>query len=137
MLPQLKNLSASDPTIVLQGYLQPSDLVIEMSKGGVGCLVSSFEQWGVVVHEYCSAGLPLLVTREVGSGSSFAIDGYNSLIVSDNSEKSLRHVMLDFCSRTAEEITDMSDRSRDLSSKISLHSSCGNFLSIFSKGAEK
>jgi glycosyltransferase involved in cell wall biosynthesis len=134
LLCKLKRLCSLDNHIVLRNYMQPSELAVEMSRGGVGCLVSSFEQWGVVVHEYCSTGLPLLITREVGAGSSFAINGYNSLIVSDNNEESLREGILFFCGMEDSEIKAMSARSVALSNRLSLNTSCGNFLSVFSKG---
>lgn len=41
------------------------------------CLPSIVEPWGVVVHEFASRGLPLLLSKNVGSASEFLINGYN------------------------------------------------------------
>ncbi len=132
---ELNKLSSLDSDIILKDYMQPTDLASEMSKGGVGCLLSSFEQWGVVVHEYCHSGLPLFLTIEVGSASSFAINKYNSFIIKDNNVRSISKGLLYFCDMNEHEFNIMSNRSLALSSIISLDSSCGSFLSVFTKGS--
>ena len=48
-----------------------------VSEVDIFCLPSLIEPWGVVVHEFASMGLLLLLFKNVGSGTEFLINGYN------------------------------------------------------------
>lgn len=59
------------------GFVQPRELGTLMSGGGVFVLPSTFEPWGVVVHEFAAAGFPLLLSNQVGAAESFLEEGKN------------------------------------------------------------
>ena len=69
--------------------MQPEDLVRVIKNVGFFVLPSNFEPWGVVVHEFCAAGLPMLLSETVGSSSSFLINGHNGFLFKPNNHYDL------------------------------------------------
>ena len=59
------------------GFVQPQDIPKLIEKSGAYVLPSHEEPWGVSVHEMAAAGLPLLLSQEVGSISTFLEEGKN------------------------------------------------------------
>jgi glycosyltransferase involved in cell wall biosynthesis len=57
-------------------------------------LPSIYEPWGVVVHEFASLGLPLILSDKVGSGDSFLIDSWNGFLFYVNEQKSLASALI-------------------------------------------
>ena len=47
--------------------MQPEDLLAFMSTGKAFVLPSTFEPWGVAVHEFAAAGYPLILSDAVGA----------------------------------------------------------------------
>ena len=66
-----------NPNINIKGFMQPDQLVDYIKESGCFILPSSFEPWGVVVHEFACAGLPLLLSNEIGSKNTFLLPGVN------------------------------------------------------------
>lgn len=67
------------PAIVHKGFMQPSQLVEWMKYGDAFILPSTFEPWGVVVHEFAAAGYPLVLSDAVGARHAFLepnLNGY-------------------------------------------------------------
>jgi glycosyltransferase involved in cell wall biosynthesis len=52
-------------------------------------LPSAFEPWGVVIHEMCAAGIPVICSDSCGARSSFVFDNYNGYVFKTNNKKSL------------------------------------------------
>jgi glycosyltransferase involved in cell wall biosynthesis len=59
------------PRIRHLGFVQVEQLPTVLAQCGVFVLPSSYEPWGVVVHEHACAGLPLLLSSAVGAGERF------------------------------------------------------------------
>lgn len=74
--------------IIHHGFLQPHQFVEKLSGGGVFILPSEFEPWGVVVHEFASAGFPLILTVFVGASDLF-LSKENGLLLRKISDESL------------------------------------------------
>lgn len=72
------------------GFVQPADLDNFVRQGGVFVLPSWKEPWGVVVHEFASAGFPLICSEKVGSASVFLKSGKNGFKTIPRSKDSLR-----------------------------------------------
>jgi len=68
------------PGIAYTDFLEPPQLRDRMASVGAFILPSTFEPWGVVVHEAASAGLPIIASRAVGSGDDFVRNGENGII---------------------------------------------------------
>lgn len=111
-------------------FLQRDDLLLELSKGGVGCLSSNHEQWGVVVHEFAAMGMPLLLSDKCGSASEFLINGGNGFSFKRGSSDSLYHKMKIFIDMDMSSIELMSNKSRYIASRITPDLTIDSLLSI-------
>ena len=58
-------------------------------------LPSVEEQWGLVVNEALAFGLPVIVSRQVGSRDALVRDGINGHVVASDSVEQLAQAMLD------------------------------------------
>ena len=81
-------------------------------------LPSEFEPWGVSLHEFVSAGYPVLVTDEVGSSEVFVKDGVNGYVIKAGSKHSIKEGMKKFMKMNKKELLLMSEESVSLSEKI-------------------
>jgi glycosyltransferase involved in cell wall biosynthesis len=59
------------------GFLQSTDLPSYYARARIFALPSIFEPWGLVVNEAAAAGLPILVSPEVGAGAELVVEGRN------------------------------------------------------------
>jgi glycosyltransferase involved in cell wall biosynthesis len=114
----LWNDRLQSPHIVHHGFMQPDNLLTFMHTGNAFVLPSTFEPWGVVVHEFASAGYPLILSDAVGAAESFLEpekNGYSFRSGDMNDlEKSLRKMM----SQSPETLRAMGNRSRLLAENI-------------------
>jgi len=116
--------------LIVKDFLQPDLLVKEITNCGFFILPSKFEPWGVVVHEFAAAGLPLLLTYSVGAASSFLIPGYNGYIVKNNNLKDLVDKLIKIINTNDIELIQMMINSNQLSKRISPITSFHNLISI-------
>ena len=65
------------PKIVHHGFKQPDELAPYLEDAACFVMPSKKEPWGVVVHEMAIAGLPLLVSGQVGAATRFLESGRN------------------------------------------------------------
>jgi glycosyltransferase involved in cell wall biosynthesis len=72
------------------GFIQPNNMSEIISKTGVFILPSHSEPWGVVVHEFSSAGFPLICSNKVGANEGFLEDGENGFVFESGSVHSLK-----------------------------------------------
>jgi glycosyltransferase involved in cell wall biosynthesis len=63
--------------ITVEPFAEQSTLALMARRMGAFVLPSRYEPWGVVVHEFASTGLPLLLSNKVGARQQFLIDGLN------------------------------------------------------------
>ena len=118
------------PYVKVLPFLQPDELKAEIQKGGVLCLPSRFEPWGLVVHELALNGFPLIVSSVCGAASEFLISGYNGYLFKNGSMDSLRKSLLKIIALSDEEFKLFSNRSRFLGSKINSEMSAYSLLSV-------
>jgi len=94
--------------------------LLEISKSsGAFILPSRHEQWGVVAHEFTSAGLPLILSENVGSRPLFLVDGHNGYTFRGNSAENLARTMVAVSSKSGSELARMGANSHALSVSIS------------------
>jgi glycosyltransferase involved in cell wall biosynthesis len=72
---------ASIEGVELLGFLDPADVPAAMAAAGCLVLPSTFEPWGVVVHEAVASGLPVVCTDACGASTRLVLDGYNGRVV--------------------------------------------------------
>ena len=61
------------------GFVQAADMPDVMAQCGVFVLPSTYEPWGVVVHEHAAAGFPLVLSDAVGAAERFLVEPLNGL----------------------------------------------------------
>lgn len=63
--------------IDVMGFRQQAELPALLGEATAFCLPSYHDQWAVVIHEACCAGLPVIATDVCGAVSAFVHHGYN------------------------------------------------------------
>ena len=107
-----------------------NDLVRYLQSARFAILPSLSEQWGVALHEYVVAGLPVLVSDSVGAKSSFLINGFNGFSFESTSVEDLLRVMLHVSEFDNDRVKQFSENSLMLGCRISPASSAYNFISV-------
>lgn len=123
-------LSKHNPNIILTGFMQPDDLRCELLKGGVACLTSDKDQWGVVIHEYALMGLPMLLSSGCGAATEFLIPGYNGFLFKKGDLNSLHNRLERFTSLSDIEMIQFGINSERLASRIDNEISARSLLSL-------
>jgi glycosyltransferase involved in cell wall biosynthesis len=126
----LKPMLECETGVVIKDFMQPDRLMQEVAHAGCFILPSSAEPWGVVVHEFAGAGLPLLLSNIVGAASTFLISGLNGFNFEANSSQALANRMAQMISLTDQQLLSMSNYSYCLSQRITPESSAANLLSV-------
>jgi glycosyltransferase involved in cell wall biosynthesis len=116
--------------VMVKDFMQPVQLMLEVANAGCFLLPSRCEPWGVVVHEFAAAGLPLIVSDVVGAASTFLISGLNGFSFKVNDPKALANRMLQIINMTDQELHAMAVSSHALSQRITPETSAGNLLSV-------
>ena len=82
-------------------------------------LPSTFEPWGVVVHEAVASGLGVICTDKVGAGDYLVEDRCNGRVLPAADAGSLRDAMVWAHDRTPPELGDVRSRSLELAARYS------------------
>jgi glycosyltransferase involved in cell wall biosynthesis len=98
--------------IVHHGFCQPAQLRALIEEGDLFVLPSLFEPWGVVVHEFATAGYALIVSDHVGARTAFVEEGVNGYIVRAGDASALRSALEKAMRQTPEALKKMGDISR-------------------------
>jgi glycosyltransferase involved in cell wall biosynthesis len=130
MKPQIFN----NKSIIVKDFIHPNELINEISQAGCFVLPSRIEPWGVVIHEFASAGLPLIVSTAVGSASTFLIEGFNGYSFDVGNVNSLMKHLKNIINSSDEILISMGSRSNVLSNRISPITSAQNLLSVLTNG---
>lgn len=126
----MREVLASTPGVVVKDFMQPGQLIDEIADSGCFILPSRGEPWGVVVHEFAAAGLPLITSDVVGAATAFLISGMNGYSFAANNENMLAACMLKIIGCSNQELSAMATKSHQLASRITPETSMMNLLSI-------
>lgn len=126
----LRPLLANQKNVEVLDFMEQEALGRLCARAGVFILPSRLDQWGVVVHEFAMAGLPLLVSAHVGAKDVFFIEGFNGVSYSDNEPDLLAQGMLAFSKKTDKELYTMGENSRRLASRIDSSISAASLMSV-------
>ncbi len=126
----LRTVLESAQSVIVKDFMQPERLIEEVALAGCFVLPSRGEPWGVVLHEFAAAGLPLIVSDAVGAGSSFLISGMNGYGFKANDAQDLASQMARIIEMTDPLLLSMAEYSYNLSHRITPESSAGNLLSV-------
>jgi glycosyltransferase involved in cell wall biosynthesis len=106
------------PHIMHHGFMQPDALLEFMQTGNAFVLPSTFEPWGVVVHEFAAAGYPLVLSDAVGASEAFLQHGKNGYGFQANNMEALREALANIMSLSAHQLQEMGSTSRLLAQRI-------------------
>lgn len=123
---QLQNI----PGVIVKDFMQPEDLMRQVGQTGCFVLPSRVEPWGVVVHEFAAAGLPLILSDSVGAARTFLISGCNGYSFKAGDVKQLANKIEVIINKRDQDLFDMGRVSRQLSWRISPETSAANLLSV-------
>lgn len=115
LLSRLEN----QPGIHVEGFVQPDQLGARLASAGCLVLPSTFEPWGVVVHEAASAGLLILASRNVGAVVNLVQPNFNGYIFDPHDAEELSRLMAHVGSMDEERLNAMSHASNLLSRQFS------------------
>jgi len=116
--------------VVVKDFMQPGQLLQEVSNAGCLLLPSIGEPWGVVIHEFAAAGLPLIASDVVGAASTFLISGLNGYSFKANDPIALANRMYQIIRKSDQELHAMAVGSHELSQRITPQTSASNLLSV-------
>jgi glycosyltransferase involved in cell wall biosynthesis len=128
-----KHLLEGIENVEVINFSDQSTLVELTQHCGIFILPSRRDQWGVVVHEFAAAAMPLILSEGVGAKATFFIKNYNGLNFSNNSSVELALAMRDLSTRATDELIRMGENSNLLSLRISPNSSAANFMSLIKR----
>ncbi len=127
---KLKSELVASDGVIVKDFMQPEQLVKEAANAGCFLLPSRFEPWGVVLHEFAAAGLPLITSDVVGSASTFLISGLNGFIFKSNDSEALANRMQKIINMSDEQLLQMAMQSNALSQRITPETSACNLISL-------
>ncbi len=96
------------------GFVQVDAMAEVLAQCGVFVLPSTYEPWGVVVHEHACAGFPLLLSSAVGAAERFLVDGENGHRFVAGDKGTLKNMMRMMMLSTDDELRAMGRRSAEL-----------------------
>lgn len=118
-----------DEHIEIKGFVQPEVLPKLALEGGCLVFPSLRDAWGVSIHEFAAAGLPLIVTDAAGAITAFVKDGYNGYLFQRGNENSLQRALEKIMAHSDEELLTMGDRSAVFSQQITPESWAATLVS--------
>jgi glycosyltransferase involved in cell wall biosynthesis len=101
------------------GFLQPESLFEEMKHCVAFALPSTFEPWGVVVHEFAAAGVPMVLSSSVGAKGAFLEENKNGYVFESTNTADLKVKLKLLFSQSNENLRNMGQHSHALAQKIS------------------
>src|SRR5262249_55633414 len=92
---ELRNycLENSLDNVVFAGFVNQSELVDHYFASDIFVLPSEEEPWGLAVNEAMCAGLPIIVSREVGCVPDLVQDGLNGYTPAAGDVEGLAHAL--------------------------------------------
>lgn len=81
-------------------------------------LPSTYEPWGVVIHEMAAAGIPIICSDSCGARSAMVINNYNGYVFKSQDDNDLKKVILQAVNVEEKRLKQFGQRSYELSSSI-------------------
>lgn len=115
----LKDSIPDDKDIEVHGFMEQKDIISRLPAVKFFCLPSINEPWGLVVHEFAAAGLPIITTNICGAATAFVKHNYNGILVPPSDKKRLKEAILKLNKLSEKELDVFGNRSYELSKQIS------------------
>jgi glycosyltransferase involved in cell wall biosynthesis len=130
MLDRLKRAINKHPEIETERFMPQPMLVDRAAQAGAFILPSRYEPWGVVVHEFASAGLPLILSEHVGARQQYLIDGFNGYTFHKDSAQARALSMHLISSASNDDLLSMGKHSVQLASQTSPDITAASLMSV-------
>ena len=111
-------------------FSEQKELLNLVEQSAVFILPSRHEQWGLVVHEFAAAGMPLILSDKVGARPTFFIENFNGISFHNDSAELLAKAMLLMSKKSNSELYRMAQNSIKLSQRIRPEIAAASFVSI-------
>lgn len=96
------------------GYKPPDVIQNFIEECGCFVLPSLYEPWGVVVHEFATAGVPMICSRNVKATTAYLKEGENGFLFNPNDVDDIKQAFLKIIDKTDRELMAMGEASRRL-----------------------
>jgi len=116
--------------VTVKNFITSENLALEARKSSCFVLPSVNEPWGVVVHEFAAAGLPIICSDICGAAKSFVIPGANGFTFQPDDLSSISRAMKRMICISDDARRKMGVVSGELSTQISPKSSALRRLSV-------
>lgn len=126
----LSTLLKNESEIVVKEFMQPEQLAGEIAESGCFVLPSRKDQWGLVLHEFSAAGLPIICSDACGAAPVFVTPGFNGYLFKSNDANRLAEKMIRIINTDDRDLAIMSRNSHQNGQKITPEMSAASFLSI-------
>ncbi len=111
----LRHLVSDIEGIECRGFVQPRDLPQSFAEASCLILPSSYEPWGVVIHEAVCAGLAVICSGACGAADHLVRERRNGFVFNDQNPETLARLMADYSLLSDAERRAMEDASIELS----------------------
>ena len=128
--PLKESLRRTPEGITIRDFVQPDLLAGEAVAAGCFVLPSKHEPWGVVLHEFAAAALPIVCSDVCGAASAFVVNGWNGYTFRSTDQASLAKKMVKIVETDDATLLEMGRRSHEMARKITPESSAANLLSV-------
>lgn len=115
--------------IEIKAFMNGPELAADTANWGVFCLPSTREPFGVVLHEFTNAGIPIICSDAAGAADVFVIHRYNGYMFHTGDKHALKQTIKSVMQLTDAELVQMGDRGHQLSKLISPEISAYSFMS--------
>ena len=121
--------------ITVEPFADQMTLAAWARRIGALILPSRYEPWGVVVHEFASAGLPLLLSNKVGARLQFLVNGLNGYTFDAGSATDLAEKMHHLAAHSDVQLLSMGHASQQLSGALNPEIATASFVSVVKREA--
>ena len=125
-------LLKASPLINVQPYMSQKELANQARFSGAFVLPSRHEPWGVVVHEFASAGLPMVLSDQIGARTQFLVDNLNGFTFANGSADDLAMKMSMISSLSDAKLLNMGQISCQLGGALNPGIVAASFVSVLS-----
>jgi glycosyltransferase involved in cell wall biosynthesis len=115
--------------VTVKDFMQPDDLVNEISNYGCFVLPSRYEPYGVVLHEFAAAGMPLVASDCCGAAPIFVRSGYNGYQFNSGNAEDLANKLKIIINASQERLHLLGARSIIRSTVITPQTSAASLIS--------
>jgi len=130
---KLSRLLEGREGIIWNGFIDPSELPAIYGTSKIFIMPSTFEPWGVAIHEAAISGLMIIASDACGAVENLVEDGWNGLIVPSGNVEALCSAMLKAEIIIQRDFRTISQRSKALSDRYSPDKWAENLLRHFTQ----